>query len=226
MRKLALIGYPAAHSGSPALFHELCPGAGSYDIVETPSFEEAWKRFLDEFDAVNITAPFKEMAFRRASAEAEASGHPELISPEVRKIGAANIAVKCTDGIRLYNSDYLGVREVLAKQCSGIKTLAVVGFGGAGKAAKAAAESLGFEVRVYHHDEIAEGLEADVVIYTLPCRVAGMNKLGCRVLLEANYRDPSFSMESLEARGTTYVPGTEWLRAQAEEGFPLMLEII
>lgn len=226
MRKLALIGYPAAHSGSPALFHELCPGVGSYDIVETPSFEEAWKRFLDEFDAVNITAPFKEMAFRRASAEAEASGRPELISPEVRKIGAANIAVKCTDGIRLYNSDFLGVRKVLAKQCSGMKTLAVVGFGGAGKAAKAAAESLGFEVRIYHHDEIAEGLEADVVIYTLPCRVDGSDRLGCKILLEANYRNPSFPKGSLEARGTAYIPGTEWLRAQAEEGFPLMLEII
>lgn len=226
MRKFALIGYPVAHSGSPALFNELCPGTGSYELVETPSFEEAWERFIREFDGINITAPFKELAFRKAAAEADACGKPWLIADEVRLTGAANIAVKCRDGIRLHNSDFLGVRKLLTEHCSGFRTAAVIGTGGAGKAAAAAAGSIGMEVNSFHHDEISGGVEADVAIYTLPRRVEGADRLACRVLLEANYHDPAFSAGTLAARNIVYVPGKEWLRAQAEEGYPLLTESI
>lgn len=225
MRKFGLIGYPISHSGSPALFKELCPCPDcSYELVETPSFDEAWQQFIDGYEGVNITSPFKEKAFDRARMDAEACGRPWLIDDAVRSIGAANIAVKTPDGIHLYNSDCLAVREII----SGLglpdaASVAVVGFGGAGKAAAYAAQSLGLKPTVHRHNGISGGLDADLVIYTLPKAVPGIERISCGVLLESNYKDPAFSEEGLNSRGARYIDGMRWLRLQAEKGYGLLV---
>lgn len=70
--RLGLIGYPVAHSLSPALFREYYAsrpdilGNYSYDLIERSSFEEARSVFMQDYAAVNVTAPFKENAFRSA----------------------------------------------------------------------------------------------------------------------------------------------------------------
>jgi len=267
--RFGLIGFPAAHSLSPGLFREFCGGRWEYDIIETPSFDEAWSIFVDgPYKAVNVTAPFKEQAFQRA----------DIKSPECRRIKAANILVKTPSGITAHNSDYLAVRELLAFYSPKIRpdifdtesstgqstsrlSIAVIGFGGAGKAALAAAEEFTTDtfsgkdtagdaeqkkkrhpnfgtVRLFRHNEISEGVKADIIIYTLPKAVPGIDRLDCSVLIEANYKDPCLSNglaapESDKAQDSghppvqvnhfTYVPGTEWLRLQAELGFPLMI---
>ena len=204
MDSFGLIGYPLDHSQSPALFDAAYGGKYRYDLIRTPDFEEAWKIFLATYKSINVTAPFKVDAFGRA----------DWKSPECGRIGATNLLVRTPEGIKAYNSDYLGVKALLDPLPRG--TAAVIGYGGAGKAALAAAEDLGFETRLWRHGEIARGVQADLIIYTLPGPVEGTDRLECTTLLEANYRKPC-----LKGR-PGYIPGEMWLLQQAVTGYALM----
>ena len=62
MKKFGLIGHPIAHSLSPALFKAGYDGRYPYELIETSEFDEAYQRFLDGYDGINVTAPFKELA--------------------------------------------------------------------------------------------------------------------------------------------------------------------
>ena len=165
--KFGLIGNPIAHSLSPTLFKAGYDGRYQYELIETSDFEEAYQRFLDGYDGINVTAPFKELAFAKA----------DILSEECLAVKATNLLVKTQEGIKAYNSDYLGVRMWLSEMAEGLKRtpptpsswapppaargvarfsspqpsptavkVLIVGLGGAGKAAAAAAESLGMEV--------------------------------------------------------------------------------
>ena len=204
MDRFGLIGHPIGHSLSPRLFTAGYAGRHPYDLIETPDFGEAWERFLAGYKAINVTAPFKGDAFARA----------DWKSPECVRTGATNLVVRTPEGLKAYNSDYLGVRAILEPLGRG--TAAVIGYGGAGKAALAAAEDLGFTCTLYRHAEITGGVAADVVIYTLPRFVEGAGRLDCAHLLEANYRDACL------AGHPGYIPGTEWLLQQAVTGYVLM----
>lgn len=198
-----MIGYPIGHSLSPRLFNAAYGGKYTYGLIETPDFDEAWSRFIDAYHAINVTAPFKGLAFERA----------DWRDPDCERVGATNLLVKTPDGIKAYNSDYLGVKSLLAPLKG---SAAIIGFGGAGKAAKAAAEDLGLDTRLYRHDEIARGVDADVIVYTLPKAVEGVDKLRCSVLIEANYRNPCLFGHA------GYIPGTAWHLQQAVLGYSLM----
>lgn len=203
MDKFALIGYPIAHSLSPRLFTAAYDGRFAYELIETDDFALAWQTFLEGYKAINVTAPFKGDAFQKA----------DILSPECERVGATNLCVKTDQGIKAYNSDYLGVKSLI-EGYSG--TAAVIGYGGAGKAALAAAEDVGLKTTLYRHNEIAGGVSADVIIYTLPRAVEGIDKLECSVLLEANYKDPCLCGHN------GYVPGTAWHLQQAVLGYSLM----
>lgn len=205
MDKFALIGYPIAHSLSPRLFKAAYHSRYAYELVETQSFDEAWQVFLSDYKAINVTAPFKIAACQRA----------DILAPECQRIGATNLCVKTIDGIKAYNSDYLGVRYLLKKYHSK-GSIAIIGYGGAGRAAMAAAEDFASEVKLFHHNEISNGVEADTIIYTLPKWVDGADKLHSTNLIEANYKDPCL----LGHAG--YIPGTEWHLQQAIAGYSLM----
>ena len=58
MKRFGLIGYPIAHSLSPALFKAAYGGKYAYDLIEEADFEKAYDRFLQDYHAVNVTAPF------------------------------------------------------------------------------------------------------------------------------------------------------------------------
>ena len=64
MKQFGLIGHPVAGSLSPRLFEAAYGGRYTYDLLEGADFSVSWKRFLDNYDGINITAPFKEDAFR------------------------------------------------------------------------------------------------------------------------------------------------------------------
>ena len=150
--RFGLIGHPISHSLSPALFKAGYDVKYPYELIETSDFEEAYSRFLTGYDGINVTAPFKEQAFEKA----------DILSDECRIIKATNLLVKTPEGVKAYNSDYLGVRmwlqEVAARFSSAdmqnrdsrtmsngsLKAL-IVGLGGAGKAAAVAAASLGMD---------------------------------------------------------------------------------
>ncbi|MDO5321345.1 MAG: hypothetical protein Q4F39_03030 [Bacteroidia bacterium] len=203
--RFGLIGYPIGHSQSPALFKKECGGRWEYDLLEFDNFEDSLKAFADgPYKAVNVTAPYKTLAAERA----------DIRSAAVERIGAANILVKTPEGIAAYNSDFLAVRELLEK--AGAKSVTVIGLGGAGRAALAAAEGLGLPVRGLHHNEISEGVADDTIIYTLPSAVPGCDRLDCRVIIEANYKDPCLMGHN------GYISGFEWLHAQAVLGFGIL----
>ena len=192
---------------SPALFEAAYGGRYPYEIINNPDFGKAWEAFITGYDAVNVTMPFKAMA----------AGRADWCSEAVRATGAANILVKEADGVHAYNSDYLAVQGILRDITFG--SIAIIGTGGAGRAAAFAAESLGKKPLIYHHDGISGGVNADIIIYTLPKAVPGIDELDCRVLVEANYKDPCLEGKSF---GRKYVSGMDWLKLQAVCGYALM----
>ena len=263
--KFGLIGHPIGHSLSPALFKAGYAGRYPYDLIETPDFEKAYKIFLNEYDGINVTAPFKELALKKA----------DIVSEECSLVGATNLLIKTPEGVKAHNSDYLGVREWLSGVVAGLERtpvapfgallppaargvarflppgpprtarVLVVGLGGAGKAAKAAAESLGMETvlmnRTQYSNEIKplsqfkeEFRKADIMIYNLPIRIAELDSLTdedlCtekpKHILEANYRNPSFDNSLIQRMkelnpDMTYTEGRTWLLLQALTGYEI-----
>ena len=235
--RFGLIGHPIEHSLSPALFKAGYDGMYPYDLIIIEDFEEAYRRFLDEYDGINVTAPFKELALRKA----------DIVSEECRLVGATNLLIKTPEGIAAYNSDFRGLISILnaKKPSEGMHKVLIVGLGGAGKAAKAAAEALGYETtvinRTQYNPEIKplsafreEFSKADIVIYNLPVRIPEIDMLTeadlClgkeKVILEANYRNPSFDIALIENwrkinPEIEFIDGKVWLLAQAVTGYEL-----
>ena len=172
--RFGLIGAGIADSLSPDLFGAAYGGALPYDLLDGPEFLPLWRRFLEGYRAVNVTAPHKEAAFAQVLRLAR-DGFGGLSGP-CFKIGAANRVVKTPDGIMAHNSDFTGIILSVAEayypdlipQCYALygerghvkvhqflrnelenlfgrrPQALVVGCGGAGKAAAVAAAEMGF----------------------------------------------------------------------------------
>ena len=223
--KFGLIGHPIGHSLSPALFKAAFGGKYTYDLIQEEDFEKAYERFIKEYDAINVTAPFKELAFRKSDKQSRACC----------AIGAANILTKDGNKTSAYNSDIQGVTGAIS--AAGIKSGAnekalIVGCGGAAMAAtyamwnelgydtvvinrnitkaelfvKRMIQETGCEERISHAglDHFNELFrQSDVIIYTLPIAIPALDKLeltglGSKVILEANYKDPAFTPEIID----------------------------
>ena len=236
MDKFGLIGYPIKKSLSPMLFKEAYHGRWQYDLIEGEDFEASWQAFLDSYKGINITAPFKELAYARA----------DILCSECKVIGATNLVVKTPEGLVAHNSDYSGVKRCIEDEgLAGKGTALVVGCGGAGKAAAVAALDLGLDLIVINRTpekavEFARHLEGfypgrvqarpfeemndvasgcAVTIYTLPLAIEGTESLRCPVVMEANYKNPTFNAEKLAQEGCRYVPGKKWHLMQAVLGY-------
>lgn len=109
MKKYSLIGDPVKGSLSPALFKAAYGGKYPYDLVEGGDFEVSWQRFLDEYSAINVTAPFKELAYGRLLELAKAQPGKVTLSGPAGRMGATNLVVKDKDGLAAYNSDFTGI---------------------------------------------------------------------------------------------------------------------
>lgn len=151
MKKFGLIGKDIAASQSPALFKAAFKGKYPFDLLQGDDFAPLYSKFKKEYQAVNVTAPFKRDALAAADVATEAA---ELC-------GAANMLVKLPGGrVQADNSDFEGVAlSVLSAYAMNDvdvddedafdaflsrKTALVAGCGGAGRAAAAALVSLGF----------------------------------------------------------------------------------
>lgn len=215
MKRFGIIGDPVSHSMSPRLFTAAYHGRFPYDLIEGSCFEASWERFLRDYDGINVTAPFKELAFRAV----------DRLSPEAQRIGAVNLVVKTPEGTVGYNSDYDGVRlsilETLSGQnasgqsVSGPGKALIIGCGGAGKAAAAAALDLGYELilanrNIARAEQLARSLassdgsqtivviplaglreailSADLILYTVPGPLDGCPPGDIVALLAASGR--------------------------------------
>ena len=224
MKRFGLIGHPVAGSFSPKLFEAAYEGRYPYDLLEGAEFGASWQRFLDEYDGINITAPFKQDAFRAVDA----------LSDDARLCGAVNLAVKTPSGIVGYNTDVAGVGLAVREAGLPVSEALVVGCGGAGRAAAVAALRLGCRVTLANRtpsraaalaedlccDWIpADGLPSlspDLVIYTVPGPMDGFPEFAEAIVLEANYRTPC-----LKGCGRTYISGLRWLLFQAVAGYEI-----
>lgn len=230
MRRFALAGNPISHSLSPNLFKSAYPDKDyTYELLETDSFSQAFKAFIDGYDAINVTAPFKEEAFTYADDADEVT----------TLLQAANILKKEGRRIKAFNSDYLGVKMILQDRHITGRVL-VIGCGGAGRAAALAARDLKLPTSIANRTYrkavdfcercvgitpldiagIAENISSyDIIIYTLPLKPDYLpdQLFAERTILEANYRNPAFSGPVAK-----YISGLEWLCCQAIRGFGLM----
>lgn len=174
MPKFGLIGNPIAKSLSPSLFKAGYKGRHSYDLIEGKVFEKSWSRFLEDYDGINVTVPFKEDAFNQAVSLAR-DGYGTVSGP-CFKIKATNLLVKTENGIEAHNSDFTGIiltiaeelfpgivkecyarfgsrayikihqfaRQNLLSQYRQQPQALIVGCGGAGRAAAVAAAEMGY----------------------------------------------------------------------------------
>ena len=120
MGKYGLIGDPIATSKSPLLFEAAYKGqeqpdgsAYRYDLIEGADFETSFKKFVDDYQAINVTAPFKELAYSKVEGLAE-QGKGVITGP-VARIGATNLLVKTSEGIAAHNSDFTGIIAAIAE---------------------------------------------------------------------------------------------------------------
>lgn len=177
MKQFALIGHPVAGSLSPRLFAAAYNGKYPYHLIDAP-FEEAWEKFLADYTGINVTAPYKQDAFRAV----------DVLSDAAKKCGAVNLVVKGQDGLlHGYNTDVDGVVGAVRETGLQPSNTLIVGAGGAAMAAVVAAGILGSKTitianRTYEkaaalaaaHSCEAVPLDAvgtlhpDLVIYTIP----------------------------------------------------------
>lgn len=214
----ALLGHPVAGSYGPSLFSAAYGGEYPYLLEDHATFEAAWQCFLDGYDGVNVTAPYKQDAFRSCL----------WLSEEARRCGAVNLVLK--EGLRGYNTDVSGV--IYALEGIAARSVLVVGTGGAARAAIAAAQMLGSKVSVWGRSaekvqalcgelgaDAWQGEGSSLVIYTLPGSAPVPSGLPFRdaVVLEAEYRRPQLA--GIPCR--QYISGAEWFMGQAVAGYSL-----
>jgi shikimate dehydrogenase len=151
MKRLAVLGYPVAHSRSPAMqsvaLAELgLAGEWSYEAIEVApdDFERRVRAMLGEgFVGANVTVPHKGSALALA----------DSLSETAREIGAANTLRFEGDEIHADNTDAQGLLDALPQPPGGRRAL-VLGAGGAARAVVWALVREGAEVEVWNRTEL------------------------------------------------------------------------
>lgn len=220
-RIFAIVGNPAAHSGSPAIHNAIFRERGiaaAYSIFETDDFLDIAAPFArgERFapDGLSVTAPFKEDALTFAeSVGAE-------IRTNAREAGAVNTLVRIAGRIVADNTDVDGFQELVGKTSA--RTAAVIGAGGTARAALVALRRAGIEFTVFNRtaDKLnalpldrASAFRCDLVINTLPRNVAVTLPIA-GTIIEAAYGGQSHANFN----------GLDLLRAQAARQSELFLE--
>lgn len=157
-------GRPIAHSLSP-LLHGAWIAAAGLDALYAP-FGPADEAGFDLLVAagragllrgINVTAPFKERALALA----------DTVSETARRCGSANLLLFGDGQVAADSTDGAGVMAALAEQAPGLalagRPVALLGAGGAARAAAAALLDAGAEVRLVNRTRArAERLVADL----------------------------------------------------------------
>jgi shikimate dehydrogenase len=139
-RRLGVLGWPVAHSRSPAMQNAALAALGledwRYQLLPVPPelFAETTRALGQSgFVGANVTIPHKQAALALAGSASEAA----------RAIGAANTLTFAADGtIEAENTDGHGLVSVIAESLSGRSAL-VLGAGGSARAAVWALGAIG-----------------------------------------------------------------------------------
>jgi shikimate dehydrogenase len=158
MTRLGVLGWPVAHSRSPAMQRAALRAAGldgwDYQLLPVPPelFEETVRALPGAgFLGANVTIPHKEAALAVA----------DSATPLARTIGAANTLTFTAEGIDADNTDAPGLLAAIGEPP---RSALVLGAGGSARAAVHALAGTGCEVLVLARTPSrAEGLPATVV---------------------------------------------------------------
>jgi shikimate dehydrogenase len=164
------IGEHLPHSFSKEIHNRI----GDYDYVlhEIPMGElDAFMRAKD-FKAINVTIPFKQAVIP----------YLDEIDERAKAIGAVNTIVNNDGKLYGYNTDFLGMTDLINKIGISLKNrkVLILGTGGTSKTANAVAESMGAKKiitvsrkrtdKFIDYDEaIANHKNAEIIINTTPC---------------------------------------------------------
>lgn len=229
MKRFALIGSPVCGSLSPRLFAAAYQGKYQYDLIDAP-FSDCWARFLASYDGINVTAPYKQDAFKAV----------DRLSPAAAACGAVNLVVKADGMLHGYNTDVDGVTGAVQECGQAVSDALIIGAGGAARAAAYAALQLGCSVTVANRthskaEALAQDLGCnavpvtdickltpDLIIYTVPGGqpvLSGLTGtlLSNAVVLEAEYKHPAL----MDVPCRHYIHGSRWLLWQAIAGYRL-----
>jgi shikimate dehydrogenase len=237
----AVTGNPVAHSLSPRVFNCAFSTAG-IDAVYTRLAADTAKEALEVAKQIgirglNVTAPFKE----------NMAALVDTLDPDSREIGAVNGVLFSSGRALGFNTDHQGVTG--AFYLHGVKLrgkkVAVLGAGGAGRAAVYALMKAGAKVRVVNRTfskakDLADrfGCKAESIehlagiVGSVDILVSAISQneslvkpewlLPDQVILDANYRNSRLSEIALR-RGCRVVSGTDWLISQAVAAFEIFL---
>jgi shikimate dehydrogenase len=159
LTRLGVLGWPVAHSRSPAMHNAALAAVGLHDwryqrLPLPPELFAATVRALPAvgFVGANVTIPHKEAALAVADEATETA----------RAIGAANTLSFAADGaIAADNTDAPGLLAALGDERP--RTAVVLGAGGAGRAAAYALAQAGVDVKVWNRTvDRARRLAADL----------------------------------------------------------------
>lgn len=173
-RLTGVAGWPIAHSLSP-LLHGAWIGAAGIDaryVAHGPEDADAFARLIDRgrtgaLRGLNITAPYKEQALALSDSGSEVA----------RRAGSANLLLFEDGQVRADSTDGEGLMLALDEQAPGLsvegRIVAVLGAGGAARAAAAALLDRGADVVVLNRTRA----RAEALVKSLGARLGGDDDL-------------------------------------------------
>ncbi len=218
--KCYLIAKKLSHSYSKLIHNALAPYSYEYKELSENELSEFFEK--KDFDALNITIPYKETVLK----------YLDFVSPEAQQIGAVNTVVN--DGGRLlgYNTDCYGFRHQLSEASAEIlgKDVVILGRGGAAKTVEYVCRDMGASrVRMLtrQHSDHLPFYDAQVVINATPagmypnngeCAIDITKFTNCMAVLDLVY-NPSKTKLILDAErmGIKTAGGLSMLVAQAKK---------
>ena len=168
MKKIGLIGEKLGHSFSKIIHEKL--GQYSYELI--PLEKEAFHAFMKkaDFDGINVTIPYKK----------DVIPYLDEISEEAKLCGAVNTVVKKNGMLYGYNTDVLGMEDMLRRAGIEIKdkNVLILGSGGTSGTALQLCRKLGAKsiLRVSRREKdgaisyeaAKEKTDTDVILNTTP----------------------------------------------------------
>ncbi len=139
--RYGVLGYPILHSRSPEIFkilHNIFSVDLNYEILEIKpeEFIQKQKEILNQYDGLNITAPYKEKILEIADKK----------TSDVEFLRAANVIAKTQEGLLAANTDVFGFEQtIIEKAIPASWSVMILGSGGAARAVLLALVRQGFQ---------------------------------------------------------------------------------
>ncbi|MBR3948495.1 MAG: shikimate dehydrogenase [Clostridia bacterium] len=169
MEKYGCIGKKLTHSFSKEIHAKLADY--KYELIELTETEVDSFFKNKEFNAVNVTIPYKETVIP----------YLDFLSDVAKRIGAVNTVVNKNGKLYGYNTDYYGMKALIEKTGIEIKNkkVMILGTGGTSKTARVLTKDLGAseivvvsrqkkESFITYEEAVSEHRDANVIINTTP----------------------------------------------------------